>query len=37
MQQNDELGFLNINLLFHVHSTMIEMQDVAKANLTFTG
>jgi hypothetical protein len=37
MQQYHELGFLNINLLFHVHRAMIQVQDVVTANLTFTG
>jgi DNA-binding protein Fis len=35
MQQYDELGFLNINLLFHVHRAMIQVQDVVSVQLNF--
>jgi hypothetical protein len=37
MQQYDELGFLNINLLLYAHRAMIQVQDVVIANFMFTG
>jgi hypothetical protein len=37
MQQYDELSFLNINWLFHVHRAMTQVHDVVSANFTFTG